>query len=415
LQQFPLIEALWASLDKERPSGDDPARVVSALHRFYTDFQRFYTQGRRNRWKTPLFNSLDPGLRANLERALELTSTLDNSFRADSPLLDELRRLDPEIRRALAALEQEERGFGIAANESPKLMQLDYLFEGWSRGLLPVDPLQTFLGEFQKASRGTRGEIAQAIKSAKPREKELEDETTAIAQATEQVDRLEQNIQNLLANLGKGAAACRPYRDAIMEHGQQLGQSYHRLEKISPPTEPCPFCNGQLSLSGRCRSCGRRLPHLEEIDSGPGSEQPQSPFISNNLRRVDLALAAFNQDPDNEGLWKNFQEAVRHLGRQVDAGRQHVEMLANSPDRPIDPAAPERLDEAELVEISAVFVKAQRALATFAFQPFPPIDDLPDDWREPLLAIEPRMQALERRWAPPAEDDPEAQALPSSP
>lgn len=414
MQAFPLIEALWASLDKERPSGDDPARVVSALHRFYTDLQRAYAQGRRNRWKTPVFNAQDPGIRQNLERVLELTSNLSQAFSPDSPLLEDLRRVDPEIRKALAALEAEERTFGIAPNESPKLMQFDYLFEGWSRGLLGYESVETFLQEFLRAASGTRVEIATALKNAKSRDKEPEEETLAIADATSGVDQLEQNIKNLLDNLAHGAAACRPYRDAIVAYGRELGQSYHRLEQVAPPTEPCPFCGGQLSLSGRCRGCGRRLPHLEEIAGGgsEGDDAPHSPFISNNLRRVDLALAAFNDDPDNDALWKEFQESVRHLGKQVDAGKQHVEMMANSPERPIDPNAPERLDEAELAEISAVFVKSQRALAAFAFQPFPPLDDLPDDWREPLLAVEPRLQALEVKWAPPPEETEEAPATP---
>ena len=413
MQPFPLIEALWASLDKERPSGDDPARVVSALRRFYQDFQRNYTQGRRNRWKTPIFNAQDPGIRANLELAVELTSNLDTNFNPDSPLLGELRRVDPELRKAMAAIEAEERTFGIQPNESPKLMQLDYLFEGWSRGLLPVDPLETFLHEFLRAASGTRGEIVNALKTSKSREKESEEESSAIDCASAGVDALEANLRALLDGLGRGAAACRPLRDAVMQHGRQLGQAFHRLEQVAPITEPCPFCGGSLSLSGRCRSCGRRLPHLAEVEVPQGGEQgPKSPFISNNLRRVDLALAAFNDDPDDEALWKDFQEAVRHLGKQVDAGKQQVEMLSNFPDRPIDADAPERMDERELSEISAAFVTAQRALAAFAFQAFPPEGDLPDNWREPLLAVEPRMQALEAKWARPADENEEA--LPTS-
>lgn len=405
---------MWASLDKERPSGDDPVRVVSALHRFYTDLHRAYSQGRRNRWKTPVFQAQDPIIRDRLELVLELTANLSNAFSPDSPLLGELRRVDPELRQAMAALEAEERTFGIAPNESPKLMQFDYLFEGWSRGLLSYEPVEAFLNDFLRATAATRQEIINALKTAKSREKESAEETSAIEDATAGVNSLEESIQQLLDSMSRGAAACRPLRDAIMSHGKQLGQSYHRLEQVSPPTEPCPFCGGQLSLSGRCRGCGRRLPHLEEVEAVPGTEQAaQSPFISNNLRRVDLALAAFDNDPDNEALWKEFQEAVRHLGKQVDAGRQHVEMLANSPERPIDPNSPERLDEAELAEISAVFVNSQRLLATFAFQPFPPMDDLPDDWREPLLAVEPRLQALENKWAPPAAAEVDEESAPA--
>lgn len=412
MQPFPLIEALWASLDPERPSGDDPARVVSALNRFYSDFQRAYMQGRKQRWRTPLFQQKDAVLRERLEQALQLTGELAAGFVRTSPLLDDLRRLDPDIREAVASLEAEEKTFGIAPNASPKLMQLDYLFEGWSRGLLDAEPLATFLQEFLKAASATRGDIATALKTGKRHERESAEETSAIEQATGGVDGIERDLRALLDNLSRGAAACRPLRDAVMEHGRQLGQSFQRLEQVAPPTEPCPFCGGNLSLSGRCRSCGRRLPHLEEIAVEPGEFQAQSPFISNNLRAVDLALTASDNDPDNEELWRAFQDAVRAFGKQVDAGKQQVEMLSSAPDRPIDPDSSERQAERELTEISAIFVAAYRALSTFAFTPFPPEGELPDDWREPLLAAEPRLQALENRYAPPSEDDDDT-ALPT--
>ena len=399
-----MIEALWASLDQERPSGDDPARVASALHRFYQDLHRAYLQGRRNRWRTPVFQAHDAGLRENLDLAVEVTGELAQNCQADSPLSARLRQLDPEIRKALWALEQEEKSFGIAPNESPKLMQLDYLFQGWSKGLLGSEPLEEFLQQFLKEAKATQGEIASALSGAKNRDKESEEENAAIAQAEDGAQELIAALERLQTEISRGAAACRPLRDAVMACGQTLGQSYHRLEQVSPVTEPCPFCGGSLSLSGRCRSCGRRLPHLEEIEGSFEPEGPQSDFLSKNLRKVDLALKAFEDDPDSEALWKEFQNTVREFGKQVDAGKQHVEMLSSSPSRPIDPASPERLAEAELVEISAAFVEAHRALSVFAFQPFPPYGDLPEGWREPLLAIEPRMQALENRWSPPAED-----------
>ncbi len=399
-----MIEALWASLDAERPSGDDPARVASALSRFYTDLQRGYLQGRRNRWRTPLFQAQDPGIRDNLEQALALTTELSHAIRPDSPALAKLRQIDPEIRKAFWALEQEEKTFGIAPNESPKLMQFDYLFEGWARGLLGFEPVEEFLEQFLKEANATRGEIGTALKTAKNRDKESVEESSAIDQASDGTERLIQAVDNLLSNLSRGAAACRPLRDAILASGKTLGQSYHRLETVAPVTEPCPFCGGNLSLSGRCRSCGRRLPHLEDVQGDFEPEGPQSEFISMNLRRVDLALKAFEADPDDDKLWKEFQDAVRHFGKQVDAGKQHLEMISNAPDRPIDSASPERLAEAELSEISAAFVVAQRALSAFAFQPFPPYDDLPDGWRDSLLAIEPKMQALENKWTPPSEE-----------
>lgn len=412
MQPFPLIEALWASLDPERPSGDDPPRVVLALSQFYADFQRAYMQGRKQRWRTPLFREKDNLLRERLEQALALTTDLAANFSRSSPLLDDLRRLDPEIRQAVSSLEAEEKTFGIAPNASPKLMQFDYLFEGWSRGLLDAEPVETFLTEFLKAATGTRNDIAGALKTGKRHERESAEETSAIEQATTGVDAIERDLRALLDNLPRGAAACRPLRDAVMGHGRELGQSFQRLEQVAPPTEPCPFCGGNLSLSGRCRSCGRRLPHLEEVEIAEGEFQAQSPFLSNNLRKVDLALSAFDNDPDNEDLWREFQDAVRAFGKQVDAGKQQVEMLSSAQDRPIDPDSSERLAERELTEISAVFMTAYRALSTFAFTPFPPESDLPDDWREPLLAAEPRLQALENRYAPPSEDDDSALPTP---
>lgn len=399
-----MIEALWASLDQERPSGDDPARVVSALSRFYTDLQRGYTQGRRYRWHTPTFTAQDGVVRRTLERALEITGELSQGSPKGSPLLEQLRQVDHEMRTAFWALEQEEKTLVPTVNESPKLAQFGYLFEGWAKGYLEVEPLEEFLRDFHKSILTARNEISTTLKSAKNRDRESEEETSAVEQGAQATDEMAHALQSLMAELGRGPVACRPLHDRVMQAGGQMGQSYHRLEKVTPITEPCPFCGGNLSLSGRCRSCGRRLPHLEEVEGGSEPEGPQSDFQSMNLRCVDLALKAFEEDPDNEALWKEFQDRVRHFGKQVDAGKQHVEMMANAPDRPIDSAASERLAETELAEISAVFVTAQRALSSFAFQPFPPHGDLPEGWREPLLAVEPRLQALETKWSPPPEE-----------
>ena len=80
MHQFPLIEAFWASLDKERPSGDDPKRVALALSRFYQDFKSNIDRSRGSRWKTPLFKESDPQIQAGLNRLLglvdEITPTL---------------------------------------------------------------------------------------------------------------------------------------------------------------------------------------------------------------------------------------------------------------------------------------------------------------------------------------------------
>lgn len=409
MQAFPLIEAFWASLDREQPSGDDPVRVAAALHRFYLDFQRAYLQGRRHRWKTPLFQTEDPLLRAGLEQAIELTGNLSSALPFDTALLAQLGDVDPQIRKAAWALEQEEKTFGLTAYASPKLCQLDYLFEGWARKFLPVDPLEAFLQDFIQAASATQKEIEVALATAKTRDTESNEEKEAICSASTGVDGLIAKLIKLQANLALGVQACRPLRDAIFDLGAQLGQSYQKLEQVAPVGEPCPFCGGNLSLSGRCRNCGRRLPHLEDTahDRAADAMEPQSPFISNHIRRVDLALNAFYNDPDNEELWREFQESVRTFGRQVDAGRQHIEKLQYSPDRPIDSASPERLAEQDLVDIAKVFHTAQRALAQFAFQPFPAEGDLPEGWRDPLLAIEPKLQALENKWSPAsAEDDP---------
>ncbi len=397
MQEFPLIDALWASLDKERPSGDDPARVVSALHRFYTDLHRAYLQGRRNRWKTPLFQSVDGPLRVGLEKVLELTVALDKlgAEIEGSHHLEDLRQTDLKLRQAIHKLGEEEKTFGLEARESPKLQQLDYLYEGWSRSLLDSESVETFLRQFLQATHSTRTDIAKAEREAT--KKSSEEELEAIEEATSRVDQLEAIIGGLLESLPSGPSVCRPLRDALFENAEGLGLAFHRLEQCSPIQEPCPFCGGSLSLSGRCRSCGRRLPHLEEVEAGEQTG-PTSDFLSNNLRAVDFALQAWESDPDSEELWRQFQDSVRTFGKQVDAGRQQLQMLEASPDRPIDPASRERLDEAELNDISKVFVEAQRVLSAFAFQPFPPYDDLPSDWTDPVRAMEPRLQALEERW-----------------
>lgn len=410
MHPFPLIEALWASIDPEQPSGDDPARVAAALQRFYSDLERAYRQGRLNRWKTDIFKANDLKLCASLGQVKELAGQLALNFKKESPLLDQLKSLDLAVRTSIWELEQEEKSFNLTPTESPKLMQLNYLFEGWYRGALTVEPLENFLNQFLKETLKTQSEIASAINTAKARDKESQEETAAIESTNAGVDALELKIKELLSSLHLGAIACSSLRDAIMTCGQQIAKSYHKLEQVVPLSDPCPFCGGNISLSGRCRSCGRKLPHLEDIvldaDSGQKAT-PQSAFITNNLRRVDLALQDFEDDADNEDLWREFQEAVRSFAKQIDSGKQHLEMVANSPDRPIDPDSSERQAEAELTAISAVFITAARLLAQFAFQPFPPEGDLPEGWQEPLLEVEPRLKALEAIWAPAQAEEPE--------
>lgn len=398
MHPFPLIEALWASLDQERPSGDDPVRVASALHRFYADFLQGFRQGRRNRWKTELFKRSSTKLEEDLNAVLQLCAQLSASLAAGGgadEFSKRLRDLDLAIREALWELEQEERGFALPPLPSPQLMQLNYLYEGWARSLLPVEPLQSFLGEFAGSLEQARQEVKKAGQTVS--ERESEQETKAVESASQSLDGLAQAITKLLSTLPNGAASCAPIRDQIVTLGGKLSQAFSELEQCAPLAEPCPFCNGELSLSGRCRTCGRRLPHLED-DLPPGEEQPlESTFRANNLRAVDMAVLQFESDPTSEPLWKALQAAVRRFGDQVSEGRKRVGMLATSADRPVASDSPERLREVELEKIGEAFLEAQKVLSKFAFQSFPPDGALPRDWRETLYVAEARLQQLESK------------------
>lgn len=397
MHPFPLIEALWASLDQERPSGDDPVRVASALHRFYGDFHRGFLEGRKNRWKTKLFHRNAPlvedGLKAAIEVTRQLSETLSND--RNPPALAELRRLDQSIRTLVFELDQEERGFGLPSLPSPQLMQMNYLFEGWARSLLPPDPLGQFLADSLKSVGQTRQEIQRAGDTAS--ERESSEETQAVEEASRELESLYQALNSLASKLESDPASCNPVRDSILEHGHKLHRAFLQLEQCAPLSEPCPFCSGELSLSGRCRTCGRRLPHLEEGPAGEETAQPiESNFRANNLRAVDLAVLHWEAAP-NENLWKDLQAAVRRFGQQVTQGQKKVAMLAGSPDRPVSSDSPDRLREAELIEIGKAFNEGQKLLSNFAFQPFPPKQGLAENWRESLYQAEARLQALERK------------------
>ncbi len=390
-----MIEALWASLDSERPSGDDPARVASALERFYSDLAQHFQKARPSRWKTPLFLETSPRLEKEVGQAVTLCGRLAAVLSNDRnpPELESLRQLDPSIRKATFALEQEERGFGLPMLPSPQLMQLNYLYEGWKRDRLGSEPLERFLGTFLTSTREARKEISASQGAVSERESEQEKE--AVELAAQAVEALEQALTRMQKALPSGAQACQTARDEALKQGAELARAFQQIEQCAPLAEPCPFCGGELSLSGRCRTCGRRLPHLEE-GTQEGEAPLESDFRANNLRTVDLALLRWQKDPANDELWKEFQGAVRRFGQQVEQGRKEVEMLATVPDRPIAPDSPDRLREAELAEIGEAFNQAQVTLSRFAFQNFPPTEQLPESWREGLFVAEARLQLLEK-------------------
>lgn len=395
-----MIEAFWASLDSERPSGDDPARVALALQRFFTDLEQHCQRARASRWRTELFLETAPRLETQLREVVtvcgELARTLPDA--RHSPQLETLRQLDQSIRGATFALEQEERGFGLPNLSSPQLMQFNYLFEGWKRGLLDSSPLAGFLKSFLGALDEATREVAKAQGSAA--ERESEQETLAVELAQQELEGLQKALLALRSKLSGAASACLSEVEQVLQHGSELARAFQMIEQCAPLAEPCPFCGGELSLSGRCRTCGRRLPHLEE-NVPEGEQAPiESNFRANNLRMVDLALLRWQREPTSDELWKEFQGAVRRFGQQVEEGRKEIEMLATAPDRPVASDSPDRIREQQLGEVAEAFNQAQISLSRFAFQTFPPSDNLPENWREGLFAAEARLQQLEKQLEP---------------
>jgi len=391
------MEAFWASLHPERPSGDDPRQVALALSRFFADLRKNIEKSRALRWRTPLFRELDPEIRSHLETIQRLLDEILPSLPpGPSDKLEELKQRDQALRKATLALEQEERLTDLPTFESPKLNQFNYFFEGWRRGLLPVDALAKFVREYRLAVEDTRREIEQAQSNVNPRESE--EEKDAVEQAVAGVEELRSALAELTDKLPNGPGACEEAARRILQSGQSLGSVFHALEQCAPLTDPCPFCGGALSLSGRCRSCGRRLPHLEE--SAGGKSEITSSFLSNNCRAVDLALLRWEAEPENTELWRTFQEAVRTFAQHVVTGRQSLEMLATAVDRPIDSQHEMRLKEVELKEVGDAFQSALTLLSKYSQPTEPPLDRLDGSWREPLLAAELKLQELERSATP---------------
>jgi hypothetical protein len=403
LHQFPLIEAFWASLDKERPSGDDPKRVARAVSKFYQDFKSSIDRSRDSRWKTPLFKQADPQIQAGLKSLLALVDEIIPNLPAvDSAKLDEIRKNDETVRKALFALEQEEMKLDLPRFPSPKLNQFNYLYEGWRRNFLDSEPLRSFLAEYRQAVAQTAKEVQEAERHVNPRESE--EEKAAVEEAVTAVARFGIALSSLSAKLPSGPEACGDLVARVLEIGQELGAVFQTLEQCAPLQDPCPFCGGQLSLSGRCRSCGRRLPHLEEGESeGP---EIQSEFISNNCRAVDLALLRWESEPENEELWRDFQEAVRTFASHVVQGRKSLEMLAMSSERPIDSQHEMRKKEVVLKEVADIFQSTLSALSKFSQASHPPAQPLDGSWREPLKEAELKLQELERSTAPREEQEP---------
>ena len=395
MHPFPLIEAFWASLDAERPSGDDPKRVALALSQFYQDLKKHLDQTRRLRWKTPLFKTSEPQIRSHLDQVLSLLNEIVPTMPApDSNKLEELRRLDESIRKSTFGLEEEERRVDLPVFDSPKLNEFNYLFEGWRRGLLPADPFKSFLAEYRKAVNQTYKEIQAALQQVNPRESSEEKE--AVEKAASTVKSLQDALSELQSKTE--ADACRPVVSKILEHGKTLGSVFHTLEKCAPLKDPCPFCGGQISLSGRCRSCGRRLPHLEETELK--ESEIVSEFRSNNCRAVDLALLSWEAEPENGELWQRFQEAVREFAKHVVSGRKSLEMLAVAADRPVDSQSDMRKKEDSLREIADSFQAALTLLSKFSQPSDPPSTLLDPAWREPLKQAEERLRELENSVAP---------------
>ena len=398
MHPFPLIDAFWASLNKERPSGDDPKRVASALNNFYTDLQKRLNEGRVSRWKTPLFKQLDPDVSRRVEELVNLTAELSITLPSiDQAKLDRLKALDEAVRKATFELAQEESQIALEPHPSPKLNQFNYLFRGWERGLLDRLPIEKFSAEYAKLLGTTRREIESTVNQVSPRESEQEKQS--IDSAITQLSELEALVQGFRQLLPQGAPACTAIVDRLLATGKSLGKTFETLEQCAPLQDPCPFCGGQISLSGRCRSCSRRLPHLEEV-APEGGEGPTSTFLTQNCRAVDIALLNWEAEPENQDLWLEFQKAVRQFAGHVTRGHKEAEMLAMSPDRPIDSQSELRKQEETLKEVGQAFQEALTTLSKFSDNPLPPAHRLDDKWRESLREAEEKLRELQTALQP---------------
>ena len=401
MHSFPLIDALWASLDEERPSGDDPKRVASALHRFFVDLRANLERSREHRWKTELFLKLEPQVRRDVTDLLQLAEELSQSLPTRDPeALERLRSLDTSLRKATFELAQEEAAYQLAPHPSPKLNQFNYLFRGWERGLLERDPIEKFSGEYLRQVQTTRREIESTVQQISPRESERE--KTAIENAVQQLTELASTLQAFRQTLSLGPSSCTSIVERLLESGRDLGRTFDVLEQCAPLEDPCPFCGGQISLSGRCRSCSRRLPRLEE-SSSDGEAVPQSSFETQNCRDVVQALLLWEAEPENQSLWLEFQKAVRTFAAQATKGHKDAEMLAMAPDRPIDSQSEPRRQEEKLKEVGQAFQTALTTLSRFSDHATPPASPLGDQWREPLREAEAILRELQTALQPEEE------------
>lgn len=403
MQPFPLIEAFWASIDKERPSGDDPKRVAFALHSFYSDLKQHAKSHREARWKTPLFKKLEPVFLESLEQLLTLSKDLGESWpELSSVALESLRSQDKRLRETTFQFEKEEKDYGLPVIESPKLAQFNYLFEGWKRGYSKPEPLKRYAVEYLASIKATQKELAQAKKRVSPRESE--EEKDAVEAAISAVDSLASRLQDFVQNLASGPQACDSSVAELLVVGSTLGQIFQTLERCAPLADPCPFCGGQISLSGRCRQCSRRLPHLEETELTEG--EAQSEFLSVNCRAVDQALLKWESDPQNEELWKAFQQAVRAFAGHVTKGGRELENLSTNPERPVDRESSLRQQETVLAEVGSAFQAALTTLSKYSQSNRPPTKKLDPAWRAPLLEAELKLQELQTALTPEPEENP---------
>lgn len=349
------------------------------------------------RWKTDLFRRLDAPMRADIQALIELTVALERELPAlNQDRLERLRELDESFRKASFSLAQEEAQIDLPLHPSPKLNQLNYLFTGWSRGLLERAPLEAFLQQYTQEVRKTLKELEATTNAIGPRESE--EETKAIEESLASLSELGTLVEEFRRQLPSGAPACEPVVAKLLTTGTRLGQAFQELESCAPIKEPCPFCGGQISLSGRCRSCTRRLPHLEQIETQESG--PESTFITYNCRGVDLALLRWEQEPESLELWQEFQRAVREFAGHITEGHKQAEMLAMAQDRPVDSQSELRRKEEVLKEIGESFQAALSTLAKFSDSAQPPSERLPDDWRESLRHAEERLRELQSSLEP---------------
>ena len=396
------MEAYWASLDSERPSGDDPKRVALALQSFYNDLAQTVRQGHRNRWKTPLFQKVYPEVVKQIERLHDLSRELAEVVPApDDRRLDELRALDESLRRSTFQLQTEEQNFGLPIHPSPKLNQLNYLFQGWKRGLLEVESVEDFAKLYDRSIRQTQKELRKILKTPNP--KEGDTERLAIEKAVASVESMSRESQAFLSKLGGSARECEPHLERLMQQGHTLGEAFETLEQCAPITDPCPFCGGQISLSGRCKNCTRRLPHLESLDAE--EEGPRSEFLSKSCRALDLAVLAWENNPEDLEAWKELQKAVREFGSHVSEGRKSFDMLAAAQDRPIDADSRERKQEESLKKVGQLFQETLTLWSRFTQSSEPP-GSPPQGWRNPLKEAEEILKELQEALQPEESDSP---------